>query len=226
MDDTDRPAERISARLPAALIGFWPSILIGGAASGFYVAVVLFTRARGWSPEGMLSDVAAISDRSPFTGFLSNVGVLMMAATAAICFFAAALGRRREATLLLAIGAFTTAIFADDFLMLHSAVLRGRFGVPGLAIYTAYAGAAAAIAWRFRRHLIGPEHLALAASVACLAASIVIDLVAPPTRLALVAEEGAKFVGYALWCGYWVARAHVMLRATQRRIGVRPAPPT
>jgi len=175
---------------------------------------VLAVRQLGWAPEAVVTNMAAASRRSPFTGFLSNIGVLLMAVTAAICLFSASLARR-DAALFLAVGLFTTVLFADDFLMLHSDLMPNKLGLPKVAAYAFYVAAGAAIGWVWRRRLFRPRHLALGLSLALLGLSVAVDVLAPETRRALVLEEGAKFVGYALWCAYWVSRAHGAVRAAR-----------
>lgn len=203
MTTLNQSAQPRALRLARAL---WPTLAVAAAAGALFVAILLAARAVGWPTMLVVTDMAAIGRMSPFTSLLSNLGVLMMAGTAAICLFAARFVRG-DGGLLLAAGVFTTVVFADDFLMLHTNVLPQALGLPDLAIYAAYGGGAAALAWRFRRRLSGTADLPLALGAAFLAMSVAIDLVGPPIRRVILAEEGAKFVGYAVWCGYWIARA-------------------
>ena len=82
-----------------------------------------------------------------YYGFISNLGVMLWTAAAAVCLFASLLlfranRRSEDATFLLAAGVFTGWLALDDLFMIHEDVLPW-FGVPQVVTYGAYAAIAA-----------------------------------------------------------------------------------
>jgi hypothetical protein len=147
-----------------------------------------------------------------YYGAVSNLGVVLWIAAAAVCLFTAliahaAQAERSRTLFFLAAGLFTLWLGLDDFFLIHDDVLP-HFGVPETVTYAAYAAMAAAyLAASWRLILAGRPFLFLAAGSA-LAASMGLDaFVHSEAPLAIMAEDGLKFLGIALWAGFHVTAA-------------------
>lgn len=156
-------------------------------------------------------------------GLLSNLGIGLWAAAAAICFFTAAVrdapdseSNRRVTRFLLLAACITTALLLDDLFQLHRQLLPGqpmisRLLVLGLALFMI-----GLWLWCYRRIIARTENLLLAIALAAFALSLLVDLgarwLAPELvraaglhrgeTLYFLVEDGAKFIGILFWLGY------------------------
>jgi len=144
-----------------------------------------------------------------YFGLVSNIGILLWCATAAICLFSAFLiytnqGRWEGAFPLVAAGLFTAWLMLDDMFLLHEAVLREN-GVPEKVTYTLYAGFAIlyfAASWRT---IIKHRASLLLVSLFFLGASIIIDsILHTESNRHVLAEDGAKLLGIAAWAAFHI----------------------
>ena len=176
--------------------------------------VIVTTFARHIPISTMTRDMAAIANVHPLTGAVSNVGILMWCAAAAICFFSASLlreqGARREARFLVWSGLLTTALLVDDFFMLHEYLAPVHFHLNEKAVHASYFGATALYLVLQRRQILDGSFHLLAAALALFAASVLVD-VADIHGWGVLAEDGFKLLGIASWLGYYASRAKYWL---------------
>ena len=168
----------------------------------FYVISILILRTSGFSVTEILRDPAQQSGESSFIGFISNTGIWLWVASAAIClFYAIAVtampGPVRHRELLALLGAFSLLLAIDDFFMIHDRYINQRI------IFLAYAILAASLLLRHHASILRVDGFAFLCAVGMLAASIFTDLaqaVIPVeySRVQLI-EEGLKFCGAAAW---------------------------
>jgi hypothetical protein len=111
-------------------------IVIG---SGLLAAIGVFTLAvvTGADLPSLTRDPASLRNSRVFTGILSNAGVILWAASAAICRFGAWLLLReylgwQEVSFLLSSALFTSLLLVDDALLDHEAELPKHLGVPSI----------------------------------------------------------------------------------------------
>lgn len=165
----------------------------------------------GFSAMDVLADPAQQTGVSSFIGFISNLGVWLWLAAAAIGFFTAfnlPEGDRkpyRELILLLAV--LSLALAFDDLFLIHDRYIGQKY------CYSFYAIFAVLILVRHFRRVLAIDGFAFFLSGTLLAASVFTDLVQGVLPLGYsvtqVFEEGFKFTGAAVWlyfCGS-VARA-------------------
>lgn len=148
-----------------------------------------------------------------YYGFVSNLGVLYMAVSAAVALFAGAclLALRAPAGPVgfLLVGGFVSGWIAlDDLFLVHEALLPKAglrqelaVGLTGLFILAHVAAG--------RRRILAHEWPLMAAALCGFALSVGIDLLAHSVQgPAVVLEDAAKFVGMAAWTGF---HAHAAL---------------
>lgn len=129
-------------------------------------------------------------------------------------------GSPEPARFLLAFGAFTALLAADDLFLLHESVYPA-LGVPEEGVYAAYAGLVAVLLWRCRAQLLGHDGLLVLLALGLWALSVGSDLLPSDwsARVHLV-EDGTKLIGATLWTTFVTAAALRELAAAQKRARV------
>lgn len=163
-------------------------------------------------------DPAAALDGPLYTGYYSNMVIVIWLVAATVPLFGALLlreaGRPGPARFLLVAGLLTAAMGLDDLFLLHEAVYPA-LGVPQDLVFVVYAVVTAVFAWRFRHRLGPPGLLLVAAAYACWGFSVALDatlhLQAPIT-----VEDGVKAAGVAVWALLLLRHTHVELRGVLR----------
>ena len=150
-------------------------------------------------------------------GAISNLGVLIWCATAAICGFAAVSlyvreGGSEKVEFMTFAALMTSVLVLDDLYLLHDHVLPA-FGVPQLLVYAVYAGLALAYLWRCRAAILNSHYIVFLAAGGLLATSILIDQVLHnDAAWRIMLEDGAKLYGICLWAGFHVIAAAALCR--------------
>ena len=176
--------------------------------------VIVTTFARHIPVSMMTRDMAAIAKVHPLTGAVSNVGILLWCAAAAICFFTASLlrerGAHREARFLAWSGLLTTALLVDDFFMLHEYLAPVHLHLNEKAVHASYFGATAVYLVLLRRQILDRSFHLLAAALVFFASSVLVD-VTDGRGWWVLAEDGFKLLGIGSWFGYYASRARYSL---------------
>ena len=154
-------------------------------------------------------------DADLYIGWFAHLTAVVWLGAAATALFAGVTlhrsGRRRHAWFLLAGGALSTLLGADDLFLLHEFVYP-RVGIPQEAVYLAYGVLLAAYVWRFRPEILADDWLTLLVAGAFFATATSSDVVQHRWGVPHVVEDGAKLIGVALWSTFLVRAAgrHVL----------------
>ncbi|MEM7214178.1 MAG: hypothetical protein AAF423_01450 [Pseudomonadota bacterium] len=157
-------------------------------------------------------------------GFVSTAGIILWAATAAICLFTASLlymaGKPLVAVSFpLLAGMLTGWIGLDDAYLLHETVLPA-FGIPQNIVIASYVllGSLYFIAnWRI---ILQHDFWLLAMGASALALSIIVDTVFHSLNPYLVLlEDSAKFFGIFCWTSFHVTTFAKLLKASLQPTG-------
>lgn len=208
----------------------WPlAWLLAGCGGAVAILLAALGLADGLSYRELLNDPADTYGFSPAGGIVSNLGLMFWSATAAIALVAWEVLRRRDGDarlrrFFLATGLFTAVLLADDAFMLHEQVLPQAGIIGERYIKAAYLGLALVYGLVFLRELMRDGGLVLLVPAGLFfAASFVFDNPALVGMMGLlevdfvsyVVEDGAKFIGIALWLAF-VARAAAAVLASRR----------
>lgn len=205
-------------RLAARFVGWCllpVTLLVGGA--------LLLAYSQGVPISTLLRDPAAVGDLPWYTGVLSTVGVMLWAAAAAIGWFAWWLARPEGGRLVWALAVSSTALAADDALLIH----EGTADVLGLSEEVLLGALGAAVvgllAFGWREIVSHDARLLLVMAVGALAVSLYQDqagsLGLPTLPGGVIAEDLAKFVGILAWLAFsWCVAASVV-RGRVGRVG-------
>ena len=171
-----------------------------------YIVVLALSVAAGIEPHLVLRDLMQTCNHPIGVGMLSNLGILLWAAAAAISFFASFSGlvRQRSLRLLLLVGGIlSTLLCLDDLFLLHDRHVLGHEG----SYYILYAVLVLFILVRFRKLILQADGLAFLAAALFLGLSVLSDIFQEsfPVDYATVQlfEEGFKFIGIACWLAFW-----------------------
>jgi hypothetical protein len=207
-----------------------PPILAVATASVLFVAAsVLLADARGEAANDLFADMYELTG-SRLTGLISTVGVVLLAATSAVCLFTARIIWRLPkstycARFLLGAGLLTAVLATDDYLSVHefaddmltiaTGVEAGRAlkNILEAVVLGVYGLLFSVLLWRFRSTVASTEWALLAIAGALLLASLVLDM-APHSWLASnlglsldtqgFVEDTLKLTGIAFYVTYFV----------------------
>ncbi|HEY3345982.1 MAG TPA: hypothetical protein VGK71_00010 [Nitrospirota bacterium] len=177
-------------------------------------------------PVGSLTrDMATLADIHPLTGALSNVGILLWCATAAVSLFTAAViwerAEPRQVQFLVGFSCLTLVLLFDDFFMLHEYLAPVYLGLRERYLMLIYAAAASGLLIGFRKVILSSEYGLLGIALAFFAISVGVDRIHYSQNAwswLFLAEDGAKFLGIAGWSGYFIRHSYIQLtKAVQVR---------
>ncbi|WGF88674.1 hypothetical protein [Marinivivus vitaminiproducens] len=173
----------------------------------------------------LTGDIFSLASVPFYSGLLSNLGVFLWCAAAAVSLFVATLtvGRpelRRFRHLLFAFGMLSALFMLDDFFTLHENVLPYFLGVPEEVSVPVYGALMLAAVLVFLPELrdVGPA--LLIAAMGCFALSIGADVMEylTPARWPRVMDAMAKFVGISAWTTFVVRCAWLVAQAGRGRM--------
>lgn len=188
----------------------WSVVLAFAAACIPIVLVGWFHLVRGVPIQDMTRDVAAIGGIHPLAGFLSSLGILVWATSAAIWVFSAvvlyASGARARASFALGFGLLSWFLVLDDSFQFHEALAPDYLGMDERLVYALLGTATLALLVRQRRVLLASRLSLLTVSFLLLGASTLVDVLSPWLwRIgywAYLLEDGLKWLGIVCWSAY------------------------
>ncbi len=197
----DLPRQLREARLAIGLCLAAASAILGGCLTLHVARDVPF--------RALMQDPTAYLGGQAYVGVVSQLGIMIWVAAAATCLFGAFIAHRAGrsgARFLLASGALSGFLGADDLLQLHEDILP-LAGVPQTAVLACYAALGLAYLAAFRRDILALNPVLLALSCGFLGLSLAIDLVFAHGDVQTFAEDGAKLVGILFWGAFFVVSA-------------------
>lgn len=208
-------------RTPSKPSYFFAACLI--AALLTLIGALLASRLTGVPAHWLTVDPGAISNVHPLIGALSNLGILLWAATAALCLFTFVLLQNHgtEAPtrrFLLYFGLVTAVLMVDDLFMVHEELapryLRAEetlvVGIHGLLLLGGLV--------YFGRVILSTPYLYLLTALFFFGGSIAIDMVwSTWAEWPTFFEDGAKFMGIAAWMSYFSTVCYTALAPTPYR---------
>jgi len=189
-------------------------LLISIAVAGVYfqVSIPVLTR-----------DVTATAEIHPFTGILSNLGILLWCSAAAVLFFTAMNIRnekhRNNYYFLLSSAFLSTFLLLDDFFLFHEHLSPRYLGLSEKMVYTIIGICAAVYLIVFMRIILRTHFFILLLSLGFLGTSVVTDAILEPWLWQIgqweyLLEDGAKWLGIVSWCSYYILTSHQLLTRT------------
>lgn len=142
-----------------------------------------------------------------YYGFVSNLGIFLWVATAAICLFAALVFHLKKQSKALIRFALTAGLLSawlglDDAFLLHEVVFP-KLGVPQFAVLTVYVALALAYVFGSWRVIFSSEFWILGFAGAGVGLSLGIDQILHSIESRdIIMEDSAKFIGIFCWFAF------------------------
>jgi hypothetical protein len=156
-------------------------------------------------PGFMTTDPLQTAEFPWYTGFLSNLGVILWSISIGCAFSSAIIlpNNRQVAHFLIATGTLSIVLVIDDMFRLHDSILPSILHVPEFLTFFAY-GLLITIYLLSFYHIILSDvsFLLLAGALLILGVSIVYDMVSPYSSMETFIKDSLKFFGIALWLAY------------------------
>ena len=190
-------------------------------------AVAIFMRVNHQKMSVVLNDPASITGTPFYYGFISNLGVLLWTAAAAICLFSSFLlpaSNRKERTFLCVSGIFTVFLLLDDLLMLHEAVFPNYLHISGAVYAFFYFLLLGTYLVFFTKTILKTDFILLAMALFLFVISIGFDLTHDRGLMKFTGEmfleDGSKFIGITVWLAYFARTScQCVLRSSATKEG-------
>ena len=185
--------------------------IVYGLTLGALALATLVSVYRDVPIEFVLRDPLSTLHANPLTGVLSNLGVLVWCAAAAICFLTRTLLRQQEGTdemraFLFWSGLISSMLLLDDFFQFHDGLVPNYLGMSEDPIFLGYGLVTAWYLVRFRRVVLASEWGVLFTALAFFALSMLVDALQDrwlsPWRILF--EDGSKLLGIVSWSSYLI----------------------
>jgi hypothetical protein len=174
----------------------------------------LFSTTRGITLRQLMLDPTEVMHVPFYIGIVSDIGILLWAATVSICLFVSTFlaqwVSKAWRNFFLASGLLTVVLLLDDLLRIHDEILPVYLGIKGDFIGIVYVLLISLYLFRFRTLILQQPYEFLVMALGFFAISVAIDVA--PTALkeqfavrdVLLFEDGAKLLGVANWLAYFV----------------------
>jgi hypothetical protein len=185
--------------------------IITGAGYLFLLIIILtgvFILSQTDKPSHWLTkDPAALVGFNPFTGFVSNLGILLWCSAGAICLFTAIItwpsGYYNADWFLLLSGLLSLVLLFDDFFMFHEYIFPDILHVPEKGIYLGYLISFLVYIFYFRKLILRLEYKILIMAIFLFLLSVLVDNILPQDGLYNIAEDGFKVSGIFTWLVFY-----------------------
>jgi hypothetical protein len=173
------------------------------------LTIALLKAIKGVDVGNFIRDPVQLSGLHPFTGLVSNIGILLWCSTAAICLFCWLMLRgngehSRRDSFLLCSGLITAFLLIDDFFLFHEIIFPVYVHVPQDLVYIAYAMLIFVFLIAFRKIILQTDYIILFIAFACFGASMLLDTIKVGLFGRYFFEEAFKFLGICGWAGYFM----------------------
>ena len=183
----------------------WISLFVLFATFIVIIGVYLVSVIKKVPPGFMTTDSLQTAKFPWYTGFLSNLGVIVWSISIGCCFLGAILlsNNRQAAHFLIATGTLSIVLVMDDMFRLHDGLLPSRLHIPEFISYFAYGLVFAIYLFSFYHIILSDiSFLLLAGSLLFFGASIIFGMVTPYSSVQTFIKDSLKFIGIALWVTY------------------------
>lgn len=174
---------------------------------GFSVigSIFLFHTVEQVPLEVLTRDITAIADLPIYTGILSQIGIFLWIATAAICLFVSQIiSDRTHYNYMVASFSITFYLGLDDAFMFHESILPS-IGIHQKIVILIYVIMILFFIWKFRRTILASDYLLMGLAFFSFGLSVIIDNLFwdQSALITNLIEDGAKFVGILTWLIYY-----------------------
>ncbi|WP_353779947.1 hypothetical protein [Winogradskyella sp. 3972H.M.0a.05] len=162
--------------------------------------------------KSITGDPAYATKSNPFTGVISNIGILLWATTAAVCLFTGLTLRyvkqsSNDSSFLISSGLITLMLLLDDLFMLHDYAFTKYLNIKQVVTYAFYFAIVALYGLRFWKTIKKNSYVLLAMAFAFFGTSVFCDLFFAERNIEYFWEDSLKFLGIISWSLYFLKRS-------------------
>ncbi len=173
--------------------------------------------------ETITGDPLSTFSTHPFTGAISNIGVLLWCVTCSICIFAGIIlsnnnnnnnnNHKKESVFLFSSGILTIILLIDDLFMFHDYLFYSfkQFKITQPITYSIYGILVIWYVYSFFKTIFSTRYIILGIAFFFLGMSIVTDLFIKNEGLTYFIEDGLKFIGITSWMLYFTTTSYQLL---------------
>lgn len=189
----------------------WSFAMYAYALAILVLFVMIFIRFRYNIPMAELTrDPVQLLNGRPYTGMLSNLGIIIWSATTGICLFVVILNSpypqlKRERRFFLLAFILTMVLLLDDLFLLHDVILPEDLNISENYLYVVYGILSLVFIVYFRSDILQTPYMLLIAAVIFFGFSIGVDTIVKFLNLehGFFLEDGSKFLGIISWGTYF-----------------------
>jgi hypothetical protein len=172
------------------------------------VGVYLLSQITGVPPASLTRDPVSVFRTGPHIGLLSTLGVMLWAASTAVCLLGGIVLRRdaaqqRARRFLFASGLLSLGLMLDDSFLVHEALAPKFLRIPEPIIFLGYLVVVVGYLAYFVRQLLRTDYVLFILALAFLGASALIDQSLPVSDTVAFVEDILKFTGLLFWLAYF-----------------------
>lgn len=162
-------------------------------------------------------DMAAVCNIKEYIGFLSNIGILLWAFTAAICVFTANILKMTNknhpySSFFLFSGILSLFLVLDDIFLFHERVAPNYLHFPEGLIHVSYVIIIIIFIISFFNKILSTDYLLFLSAGFFLALSMLADNIFPLSENETIFEDSVKFLGITFWFGYYVRTSQANIK--------------
>ncbi len=195
-------------------------LIIAGVSVSFLALVQLFSFLMDIPIENLTRDVIAVSGSYIYNGMLSQIGLLIWGAAAAISLFSwwrlSGTDDRKMRSFLLASGIFTLWLCLDDMFLLHEEFLPNIVGISEDLVIIAYLLILLGYLGGFFKTILKTEFIILIYALGFFSGSILLDKFVQ--SWSSIFEDGMKFLGLVGWGVYLIRQCYLILKANKLQL--------
>jgi hypothetical protein len=194
---------------------------------GFFTCSILLIVALAYPiygilPSVFLRDANAVLHAPFYIGIVSTLGFILWGATITICFFSYFFLRRvvpgaKDALFLLCSGLLSLLLLSDDMLQMHEVVYPLIFGIDEKIVYMIYGALTLLYLIYFRDSILRNEYPLLIIALGIFGISMAAEIFLNSLHGQVFIEDGAKFVGIAMWLAYFLQVSFRLISFSNRR---------
>jgi hypothetical protein len=169
-------------------------------------------------------DPTAVAEVPPYTGFLSQIGVLFWFASAIVCIYSSRIllmssGITEPGRFLFASGFLTMFFVLDDVFLFHEEIFPG-IGIPERIVLISYGGLILLWLVRFYVTIFETDFIFLGLAFGFFGISLLLDYLNPPFIDPYLFEDGTKWAGIVSWFAYFSRVGASVLQPKEVQAGV------
>ena len=184
--------------------------------TGFLFSITVISGYYNIPIESLTRDPIAVLGGPAYIGFISNIGILFWAFTAAICLFTSMIHKQdnNQATsqFLLYSGLLTMWLLLDDMFRFHDSILPYHLMIPEELVYLSYITVVLVYLAKFKTEILAYEYVILSLAFCFFALSVLIDLLLQQQGLTSLLEDGLKLFGIVTWFVFFFRTCRIYLQ--------------